>query len=377
MPAMDCRKVLLRDKATGQPIRGVEDMVVDDRAGIAYLSAYDRWTVEGVGGAPPTPLPQGGIYVLPLDAGLATAHRADVTDVTASFKLSHDFHPHNIDLTMGADGQRMLYAVNRRYPRLATGAKHPGPAIEIFAVHESGDLAHRSTIESPLFCRANGVLGLGDGRFLVSNDGGACGGVRRKLELGLNLARSHVVLATPNGDDGTASVVPVADGIKFANGMTSDDQHVFLATTRGRAVMVYRRDQLTGNRRPVAPDRVIPVDGGPDNLSWSPGGHLIVATHPSLLKLARYRYRWLHSDVAPTQIIEVKVSDGSRRVLFRDDTGKRFSAATVAVVHNDMLIAGSVADEGIMVCRYPAEVLPTGVAPTTAETSPTKAGKPS
>ena len=43
--------------------------------------------------------------------------------------------------------------------------------------------------------------------------------------------------------------------------------------------------------------------------------------------------------------------DGAQRTLYASDAGEPMSAATVAVAKGNLLIAGSVTDDGLMLCH--------------------------
>jgi hypothetical protein len=224
--------------------------------------------------------------------------------------------------------------------------------VELFDVGDGGELHHRRTVRSAAFCRANGVAGLGRRRFLVTNDGAACGKWGRCLERALGLKRGNVVLVELDDETETSAVRTVAGRIGFANGLAVDERHVYVAATRDQALLVYPRETLNRAGTLDAPERIIAVGGGPDNLSWASEHILLMAVHPSLLRLAAYRYRWISwLDTAPTRILAVDVRDGAQRVVWASDAGEPLSAATVAVRHEDVLIAGSITDAGLMFCH--------------------------
>ena len=360
-PVSACRKVVVTDATSGRTLRGIEDIAVDAAANIAYLSADDRWAVEEGAAHFEGVLPQGGIHMLPLDDASLSADRIEVADLTTQFKTEHALHPHGIDLVSDAEGRKVLYVINRRYERLKSERGSGGggggqweivPTVEVFDVGESGALHHRRTVRDRAFCRANGIAGLGRARFLVSNDGIACGRWGRRLEQTLGLKKGNVVLAELDDATGSSAVTRVAEGIGFANGLAVDAEHVYVAATRDQALLVYRIDGFSNTSALKGPEHIIAVDGGPDNLSWGREHALLVAVHPSLLRLAAYRYQWMSLvDTAPTRIIGVDVRDGSQRTLYASDAGEPLSAATIAVAHGNVLIAGSVTDEGLMLCH--------------------------
>ncbi len=354
-----CRKAVVTEAESGLSLRGIEDIAVHPAADIAYLSVDDRWAVENhsaEGGSHP---PQGGIYRLSLDQRSLQSNRLEVADLTASFKIENSLHPHGIDLVVEADGDGVLYVINRRdrprSPNLASGEVSErgavDPTVEVFNVEKAGALHHRQTVREQRLCRANEIAGLGPDRFLVSNDGASCGRWGRHLEQTLGLKRGNVVQVEIDSATGASTVIPIAQGIAFANGLAIDAQHVYVAATRDQALLVYRRNDVKRIGEREAPVRTIAIDGGPDNLSWASEHVLLVAVHPSLLRLGAYRYRWSSLlDTAPTRILEVNIRDGSQQILYANDEGEPLAAATIAVAHGGFLIAGSVTDEGLLLC---------------------------
>jgi len=358
MPATDCRPIRLIDADTGRSVVGAEDIAIDPAAGIAYVSAHDRRALAEAEG-PAARDVQTGIYALPLAPGRLPPDSVMVTDVAHAFAAEQPFLPHGIDVYREGETVR-LFAVNRRH-----GAMHDPEqrtAIEVFDAGPDG-LAHRATVAHALVCRANDVAALGTDRFLVSNDRGACGDRDAMWENVLGLERAHVVYGVLRGDGG-ASLRTVADGIAFANGLAvgpAEQPRVYVAASRGRALLVYRlTDLLTrGAADPV--DRIA-LEAGPDNLGPGPPGRLLVAAHPNLMRLWLYLNRYLGVDTAPSRVIEIDVSGGGTRLVWEDPSGSTLSAATVAAWHAGVLLVGSVMDEGLVACRYASDAANEGEA---------------
>ena len=358
----DCRTVTVRVEGTGERVVSIEDMVIDRPAGIAYLSAYDRWALADDLAAGRRDLTQGGIYALSLteaawrDGGTATAR-----DVTAAFRAEHDFHPHGISLHAGPDGGRTLAVVNHIIA-YRDGRRQRREAIEVFDVAGDG-LRHRRTIEHPLMCHPNDVFAIGEDRFLVTNDRGSCSALGNLMEDVFNLHRSYVLYF-----DGE-TVTKVATGIGFANGITvgppggaglspGQGNAVYVAATRESAIRVYAMDALLADGPPPeAPDRLIRLPAGPDNLTVTPDGTLLIAAHPNLFRLALNLWHWTGIRTAPSRLFALPTSEPAAaadtvRLLYADD-GSQFSAATTAATFRGMLLAGSVTDRHLLVCRYP------------------------
>lgn len=353
----DCRRVSLVDQETGLKIRGAEDIAVDPEAGIAIISAYDRWAVEQDMDDGRTMIPQGGLYLVTIAALRADRDTLTVTDLANSFKAGSDFHPHGIDLHIAQDGRRILAVINRRYQKGNTTDNNnwqQETTLEIFRLQDL-ELQHQRTVRHERLCRANGIVLLSSRQILFSRDHGACDDRGALLEDIFGSAKGEVVqLNLPQQTDGPVEVENIAERLGYANGLAVDRNRnqLFVAATRESAVHVYDLDAISASSTEAAV-RQIDVTGGPDNLTLLKNGDLLAAVHPSLLSIGLYRRQWLGRTRAPSRILRLNPQDGSVRVLWQDADGSTFSAASVAVSLGPYLLIGSVADDGLMVCRYP------------------------
>lgn len=302
-----CRTVSVT--ANGTPVSGIEDMALDAPRGQAVLSAYDRRAGTA-----------GGLYLLDLQSLDAPT--------AAAIPLATDLRPAGIDLRAEPDGARSLLAIGRHEDGSAT--------VDRYRL-DGATLTHQGTTAGPLLCRANDVAFLDGDRFLFTSSHGGCGwgAVIQDNVLG---GRHGFVGLVENND-----VRVLIDGIGFANGMFPAPSHdrLTVAATREEALLVYRLSD------PQAPPRRIAVPGGPDNLTMAPDGRLLVALHPSPVRLALHRYGWPGGAAAPTRV--AAVGPAGTEILL-DEDGRRFPAATVALSWNGRLVVGSVTAPGLLVC---------------------------
>lgn len=353
----DCRRVALVDQETGLKIRGAEDIAVDPEAGIAIISAYDRWAVEQDMDDGRNVIPQGGLYLIAIAELDADRDTLMVTDLANAFKADNDFHPHGIDLHIAEDGRRILAVINRRYHKDNTTDHNnwqQETTLEIFRLQDL-ELQHQTTIDHERLCRANDIVLLSSRQILFSRDHGACDDRGALLEDIFGSAKGEVVqLILPPQTDGLVEVKNIAEGLGYANGLAVDRNRneLFVAATRESAVHVYGLDALSASA-PQATIGQIDVTGGPDNLTLLKNGDLLAAVHPSLLAIGLYRRQWLGRTRAPSRILRLNPQDTSVHVLWQDADGSTFSAASVAASLGPYLLIGSVADDGLMVCRYP------------------------
>ncbi|MGF1457193.1 MAG: hypothetical protein ACFB6R_17680 [Alphaproteobacteria bacterium] len=361
----DCRAINLVDRFGQVPIRGIEDLVINPRTGIAYLSAYDRFALddalEADGGGSlrrAESLPRGGIYALDLDrvsdavADPGPPPTLAVRELTGAFVGTVDFRPHGLDLYDTPLGRPLLAAVVHKYVPVRTRLERRSGVV-LYAIND-GRLDEISRIFHDDLCQANDVAIVGPRTLLVTRDHGSCR-VWAALEEILALKRSSVMRLTLTPDGGLSRApVPVAGGIGFANGIVIDrsKRRVVVAATREKALLVYDLERMiAGNAgRPIGR---LSLDGGPDNLIMNSDNHVLAAVHPSLLSVGFYRRRWFNTTRAPAKVVEVDLSEAQTRTVYHDTAGEGFPAVTVAARRQDIVLMGSVGAPGLLVCRPP------------------------
>jgi len=321
-----CQRVDLIDTATGWPLRGAEDFALDAQGGRLFISAYDRRAVERAVRRHESP-PSGGVYtVLVAELFEAADWPVMATPLAAPSDIDGGLRPHGLSLDKGA-GE--LVFINRTYQREGRNWRMTPRMQRIGANGEAfiGDAA-------PVPCSANDVLAA-DHQILTTFDHGGCGW-RNGFEDVFALKHSGVA-----GGDGEALFA----GVGFANGLARGGEgELLVAATREKAIIILNEQNgaLTETRRIIVP-------GGPDNLSIARDGGVVAAVHPSLWRLALNRK--MGAGKAPSRIVKADIDSGAVRILFDDPKGELFSAATIAVQTQRGLIAGSVTDIGVLVCR--------------------------
>ncbi len=301
----DCKRVDLTDPRTGQPIVGVEDLVLAPDGNTLILSAHDRVDPD---------MPDGGLYAVSLmsllDDANAPVFRLDaVRNVALSETVR--FRPHGIamDPESGA-----LAVINRNKPSSAR--------IEVGPVGPTG-WRPDWVIEVPRLCRANDLEFRPDGLF-TTIDRADCGPSFR--DLAPWSSTGSIARVTPD------AVIFDSESLQFPNGLALGT----VAETRAHAV------RWPGGER-------LKLPGGPDNLTVDADGALIAAIHPSLIKLFLMREGWFEN--SPSRIVRITPSSRQIEILFDDPTGRMFSSATVGVLAKGHLIAGSSTDKGILICK--------------------------
>ena len=323
----DCRRVALIDSASGGIVRGAEDLALDADSGRLFISAYDRRAAEKAarkrGAAPPS----GGVYAVVID-DLFDPQTAElrIRALAASGDFAGGLRPHGISYDAA---NKELVFVNRSYAR--DGGKWK-MTPHLRRIGANGEAFVGAPAPAP--CAANDVEASG-GAVITSFDHGGCG-AGATLENVFSLKRSGV-----SSQDGGV----LFDRAVFANGLArTAGGDIVMAATREKSLLVLdETDKGFGVAKRIA------LPGGPDNLTIAADGGVVAAVHPSLLKLTGTRKFGIGK--APSRIVKADPDTGAVEILFDDPKAKVFSAATAAVETGAGLVAGSVTDEGLMVCR--------------------------
>ncbi len=298
----DCQTVALTGP-DGEALAGIEDIALIPDGGQLILSAHNRARLDT----------NGGLYTVTPFA-LGAGGDISVRRLSRPREPGAVFRPHGITLT--PDGNR-LAVINRVAPDRST--------IEIGPLGPDG-WSPEETLTGEILCRANDLIfaGYGKDALLVTLDRADCVTSLRDLWPEARTGR----LAAYDGDR-----LSITRGqLAFPNGLAGP----YIAETRGKRLA-----------RPG--DAALDLPGGPDNLNFDGERHLIAALHPKLLHVWLYLEGW--QDRAPSRIVRIDPVAGSHEVLFDDPGGTLFSAATSAVMAGGMLIAGSVRDDGLLVCQ--------------------------
>ncbi|MEP3264962.1 MAG: hypothetical protein ABJM86_02745 [Hyphomicrobiales bacterium] len=323
-----CHRLTLIDEDKGMEILGAEDIVrLPD--GDLLVSAYDR-RGRDESGMPP----EGGLYVVPKSA--LNNKTLNVSSVIKS--LTGGLRPHGIDAIELEDKTLRIAFVNRgatsngkRFPSIVTfeldGQNSSRPVMTpSYSLCRANDLAFNKTKASPP-------------TLLITHDRKHCAGFDAFYENVLGKTLGFVRFFKDK--------TPFVQGIAFPNGIGIQFPDRPLGDNNFLAIAETRANRISYHPKTSARDTV-DLPGSPDNLTiWRPG-IILAALHPSLVRLALYRYKWPSFALAPSRV--VKVSGTQVLTLFDDPTGEKFSAASVAVQTAGKLVLGSVGDSGLLVC---------------------------
>lgn len=306
-------------------VAGPEDITIDQSNGFAFISVDDRRTNRQKPGSI-----EGAILRMNLTDSVQNLKDITPVDVT-------DFHPHGISLWKEPDGRVFLFAVNHR-------KNYSEHVIERFEWKNDSLIHLESILDTDLMTSPNDVTAVGERSFYVTNDHGySQRGLGRTLEDYLQRAISYV-----NYYDGN-SFKKVATGIAYANGINQSADHskIFVASTTGRKVLIYKRDMTSGV---LNLEQEIDVETGVDNIELDDRGALWIGCHPQLLKFVAHAAD--SSKFSPSQVIKITLGiTGTYEVeeVFLND-GRSYSGSTVAAVYENKILVGSVFEKSLIIC---------------------------
>lgn len=336
-----CRRVALTDSVTGKPVVGAEAVRRSDDGSEIFVAAYDRRSVDD-DGLPP----QGGLYAIGVTA-LTADEAPSIASLPAPRPSVGGFRPHGLAYHAGNGQGARLAVINRRYVPLASGDTAFRPALEIYR-QSAGSWHHIRTVDHDGFCRANNLDFISPERLVVSVDRSVCA----------DFTVSEDVFGFPGGylldvdlaDAETAEVTRIATPLlHFPNGVAydTDREVLYVTATKAATVLPFAVSKdVDGLRLDARPQ--IALLGFPDNIAVE-GEPLIVATFPGLMALAAYRFGWFGTTLLPSRIVRVDAK-GQAETLFFDPVGELYSASSSAVLVDGHLVAGSIGDQGLLVC---------------------------
>lgn len=305
---------------------GPEDIAIDSRHQLAYVTGADRYAVFEKGGSP-----DGHLILLKRLAHGWEARRLQ--------PLAADrFFPHGLDFLPTSDGGR-LFVIDHG----ADGHTH---AIRIFRPQADGGLALVASHQGSALIDPDDIAAIDKTRFYVTNLYGSRGALGRTMENYFFLPRANVVFF-----DGRRFRV-VARGLLLANGILYDRAHdrLYVTEVTGRRIRVYRVNPFSGD---LVEERRIPLPFGPDNLALDATGRLWVAGHPNLLATARMMRDITKPAPSAVAVIDAPASPNPHVTLVYRDPGKEIPAASVAVPFQGSLLIGAVYGDHLLACPLP------------------------
>ena len=359
-----CHRLTLTDSNTGLSVLGAEDMAKLP-SGDLLVTAYDRRSTTDNG----TP-PEGGIYIVPAKQ----LGEKEIKVPSLFDTLPGGLRPHGVDAVHLKNDFVKVAFINRSYEQKSDTTIN-APTIYTFLLKGKTAFAPEKVAGS--FCRANDLVlaNLSEAAIAAKKpvygnidqsplnphnslnfqarqwttlDRHYCEGIAAHFENITGMKAGSVTAqplrfadkidAYPIFKSAEKLAFPNGIGIQFKDRPLGDNNFLVVAETRANQLRYFPKT----DRRDI-----VKLDGNPDNLNVGKPGIIQVAVHPSLFKLALYRYGW--ASYAPSRI--QKVTGTQVLTLFDDPSGRLYSAASIAVQTAGKLVLGSVGDEGLLVCN--------------------------
>lgn len=302
---------------------GTEDITIDQKTGIAFLSSDNRWATS----LNKKPV-KGAIYVLNLNDSILTP--LPMTSGSAISKTDdlnqEDFHPHGISFYETPEGKKMLFVVNHR---------NSGAFVEIFE-YKNDSLQHKTSVKGSLMVSPNDVVGVGEKQFYFTNDHDEKGSSWRSFKDLLQIGMGNICYY-----DGQKIIKTPFEGLKYANGInkSADGKKIYVAETTAKKITVFDRNIETGI---LTKTNEIETGTGVDNIELDTEGSLWVGCHPQMLKFLGHAKD--ENALSPSEIIKIKLLDNGKfeqTTVYLND-GSEISASSVGAVYKDKLLIGPV-----------------------------------
>lgn len=292
---------------------GAEDLVIDRKAGLVYVSSHDRRNKSA----------QGAIYIFP-QADPSQVHKLPITG------LAGHFAPHGLDLFVDAQGARHLFVVDHG----------DGDRILRFLVTDSG-LRLEKTFTDKLVYSPNDVAAAGLDEIYVSNDSAARPGTLNAFVQALLRIKSGNLVHFKDGKTDIAT-----QKVAYGNGVALADhgRKLYFAATLDQTIYEYDRDPDTGALTLNTPIR---LGTGVDNLDVDGNGNIWVGAHPRILDFSAHAKD--PASRAPSQVLMLDPVKRAIKEVYLSD-GDDFSAVSVAARQGNHLYLGAVFDPGVMDC---------------------------
>jgi arylesterase/paraoxonase len=130
--------------------------------------------------------------------------------------------------------------------------------------------------------------------------------------------------------------------------MSPDGGKLYLSETLGNRLRIYERQPASGD---VVHVDDLEISGAPDNLNVDASGIVWIAAHAKTLALVRHFMN--AANRAPTLVLrfDPAARGAARLQQIYADAGEQFSAGSVAAVHQQQLLVGSITERGLLRCR--------------------------
>ena len=304
-----------------------EDIDIDYKNGIAYLSILDRQSLildEDV---------RGTIGMINL-----REKPLKVEDAIKDLMLEN-FRPHGISLL-----NNQLAVIN--HPR-QRGIDLE--SVEIFSIEENRTLTHQKSIVSELFDSPNDLVLVEEDKFYVGNDKDLSLSSFEQIQE--QMGRPYSSIAYYDGRDIGIAI----DNLSSVSGIDAiNNRYILASETNAKRLVILKREPKSGKLEKI---RTFSLNGSPDNINDF-GNSVLVAQIPSVFALIQHFIALQKGEYvpSPSKIERLTWSESTNdleeetELLFLSK-GNDLSTASVGAIWEDTLLIGSITDKKVYICR--------------------------
>jgi len=298
------------------PLKGAEDIMISPIDSFVLISATDR-VID------PLIEEKGGLFLVDIKAN-------NFQSIPLTNNFNQAFAPHGIS----------FFKKDNTYTVMAINHTNEGHSIEVFELQDK-NLKYIKTLKHPSMIQPNDLVMVDENRFYFTNDHKYTKGFGNFVEEYFGLTIANIVYF--DGND----YQEVATGIAYANGINYDKRRelLYVASPRHFVVKVYSRKK-DGSLSFIED---IPCGTGVDNIEIDEEGSLWIGAHPNLIGFSVYAKGKM--EISPSEIIKViyrGTGDYEVEKVYVEH-GEHMSGSSVAATLGNLIFAGSVMDEDVLV----------------------------
>ncbi len=305
---------------------GAEDITIQKTRNIAFIAADERRSYLKFG----VNIDQNGT-LWSLDLAKKNSRPVQIqTDLESAF------HPHGVSLFTDKTGKDFLYVINH-----VTTKQHEINVFELVS-NDQAKLVTTHTFDE--LVSPNDLHVIDHHTFFVTNDHGSPRNTfGEKVEDLLRLPSSNLVFF-----NGTTAQVVIED-LYMANGviLNADNSLLYVSESTGSRVREFEQD----SNGTWGATNTFTLDFMPDNLEWDDAGNLLTAGHPKALDFMMHTFD--AEQLAPSVAVRINVKNGEVETLY-EDIGDDLSGSSVAAMHDNQLLIGSVFEPKFLRCNLVA-----------------------
>eukprot|EP00029_Vermamoeba_vermiformis_P011419 TRINITY_DN6274_c0_g1_i1.p1 TRINITY_DN6274_c0_g1~~TRINITY_DN6274_c0_g1_i1.p1 ORF type:complete len:353 (+),score=33.81 TRINITY_DN6274_c0_g1_i1:358-1416(+) len=315
----------LTDCTIFEEIIGSEDLEIDHKTGIAYISSGPLLPISSQS--------KPGIYKLDLSTKKLT--KMTLKD----YPYERLDMPHGVSLYRSGD-ELLLFVINH-----SMNKSHARDCVEIFKI-KNDELHYVNSASHELLININDVKAISDHEFLTTSDHGISRRDHESLAMLEDIFGLSIAYVTHCNTE-TKQCRKAIDKISSPNGINYKHQTnmLYVAGTLNGQMLAYKMDPVSRNLTLV--DSVF-IDRGLDNIDIDENGLIWVSAHPKIVDVFMYMFGM--TDRSPFRVWKQNEVGKLDFTIVHSNDGKQLSGGSTAAHFKDHVLIGSVASHA-MLCK--------------------------